>query len=64
MDLVCKCVDCKCSKQTDECFAYIKELTRFLKDAEFFLSKCDTCPLAKKLSEQSSELLDKLDKHH
>lgn len=55
--------DCKnnCCQKNDKCILYIKDLERFLKDTNFFLSNCDKCPLAKQLTEKCNDLLKRLD---
>ena len=41
-----------------ECRDKMKKLKRYLHDTKFFLSKCDQCPLAKKMVETAEELLN------
>lgn len=40
-----------------ECRDKMKKLKRYLNDTKFFLSKCDQCPLAKKMLVDVDELL-------
>ena len=57
----CKCK--KCPQKPDECIEFIKDLERFLKDSEYFFSKCEgVCPVGKQLSDRSKELLEKVQK--
>lgn len=59
----CKCEDCKCKgcPLKPECNNAMKHLKRYLRDTEVFLSKCDKCPIAEKLSRDAKKLLTEIE---
>lgn len=53
----CKCNKCPCPP---DCQTKVKKVYRYLMDTKEFLSKCDTCPIAKHLVVKADELLDEI----